>query len=92
MQPGTWRSCTAIESHDAPGRAEVVLKQLGKAFSAYSAGQGAAQGTQSGCASTARFFSIPRYLRVLAETVYVLVIADGRRDMQTLRSGVSSQA
>ena len=52
-----------IESHDAPGRAEYVLEQLEKAFSSLSenpAGEpGRRNSWQSGCASTARFFSSP---------------------------------
>ena len=79
-----------IESHDAPGRAEYVLEQLEKAFSSLSEnpGRGAwpkellAVGRRESRESVFKPYRI--IYRVMAEKVYVLVIADGRRDMQTL--------
>lgn len=79
-----------IESHDAPGRAEYVLEQLEKAFSSLS--ENPARGAWPkellgvGLREYREIFFKPYRIiyRVMAEKVYVLVIADGRRDMQTL--------
>jgi len=79
-----------IESHDAPGKADYVLDQIETAFSSLSEnpGRGAypkellAVGL---CEYREIFFKPYRIIyRVIAENVYVMVIADGRRDMQTL--------
>ena len=79
-----------IESHDAPGKADYVLDQIETAFSSLSEnpGRGAypkellAVGL---CEYREIFFKPYRIVyRVIAENVYVMVIADGRRDMQTL--------
>ena len=79
-----------IESHDAPGKADYVLDQIETAFSSLSEnpGRGAypkellAVGL---CEYREIFFKPYRIIyRVIAENVYVIVIADGRRDMQTL--------
>ena len=79
-----------IESHDAPGRAEYVLEQLEKAVSSLSENPGRGAWPKELLAVGLReyreiFFKPYRIIyRVMAEKVYVLVIADGRRDMQTL--------
>ena len=79
-----------IESHDAPGRAEYVLEQLEQAFSSLSENPGRGAWPKELLAVGLReyreiFFKPYRIIyRVMAEKVYVLVIADGRRDMQTL--------
>ena len=79
-----------IESHDAPGRAEYVLEQLEQAFSSLSENPGRGAWPKELLAVGLReyreiFFKPYRIIyRVMAEKVYVLVIADGRRDMQSL--------
>lgn len=79
-----------IESHDAPGKADYVLDQIEKAFSSLSANPERGAYPKELLAVGLReyreiFFKPYRIIyRVLAEKVYVMVIADGRRDMQTL--------
>ena len=79
-----------IELHDVPGKADHVLEQIEKGFSSLSENpqRGAypkellAIGLQE---YREIFFKPYRIIyRVMAENVYVLVIADGRRDMQAL--------
>ena len=79
-----------IESHDAPGKADYVLDQIEKAFSSLSENPERGAYPKELLAVGLReyreiFFKPYRIIyRVMAEKVYVLVIADGRRDMQTL--------
>jgi toxin ParE1/3/4 len=79
-----------IARHDAPGKADYVLNQIEKAFT------GLAESPQRGAypkellALGIReyreiFFKPYRVIyRVTDNNVYVLLIADGRREMQTL--------
>lgn len=79
-----------IESHDAPGKADYVLDQLEKAFSSLSENPKRGAYPKELLAVGIReyreiFFKPYRIIyRIMAENVYVMVIADGRRDMQTL--------
>ena len=79
-----------IESHDAPGRAAYVLEQVEKAFSSLCENPDRGAWPKELLAVGLReyreiFFKPYRIIyRVMAKKVYVLVIADGRRDMQTL--------
>ncbi len=79
-----------IALHDAPGKADHVLEQLEKAFAGLS--ENPRRGT---CPKELRAIGLREYreiffkpyriiYRVIAENVYVFVIADGRRDMQAL--------
>ena len=79
-----------IESHDAPGKANYVLDQIEKAFSSLSENPERGAYLKELLAVGLReyreiFFKPYRIIyRVMAENVYVMVIADGRRDMQAL--------
>lgn len=79
-----------IESHDAPGKANYVLDQIEKAFSSLSENPERGAYPKELLAVGLReyreiFFKPYRIIyRVMAENVYVMVIADGRRDMQAL--------
>jgi len=79
-----------IESHDAPGKADYVLDQMEKAFSSLTENPERGAYPKELLAVGLReyreiFFKPYRIIyRVVAEKVYVMVIADGRRDMQTL--------
>jgi toxin ParE1/3/4 len=79
-----------IESHDAPGKANYVLDQIEKAFSNLSENPERGAYPKELLAVGLReyreiFFKPYRIIyRVIAADVYVLVIADGRRDMQAL--------
>ena len=79
-----------IESHDAPGRAVYVLEQIEKAFFSLAENPGRGACPKELLAIGLReyreiFFKPYRIIyRIMAENVYVMVIADGRRDMQTL--------
>ncbi len=81
--------CDYIDRHDSPARGDYVLERIERAF------QGLSEHPQRGhprelleigvrqCREV--FFKPYRIIyRVVEDTVYVLVIADGRRDMQTL--------
>ena len=82
--------CDYIDRHDAPGRADYVLDQIENAF------QGLSEHPQRGTYPKELldlgireyreiFFKPYRIIyHVIESNVYVLVIADGRRDMQTL--------
>ena len=79
-----------IELHDVPGKADHVLEQIEKGFTSLS------ENPQRGaCPKELLVIGLEEYreiffkpyriiYRVMAENVYVLVIADGRRDMQAL--------
>jgi toxin ParE1/3/4 len=79
-----------IESHDAPGKVDYVLDQIEKVFSSLSEnperGAYPKELVAVGISEYREIFFKPYRIiyRVMAENVYVMVIADGRRDMQTL--------
>lgn len=79
-----------IALHDVPGKADYVLNQIEKAFSNLSENPGRGAYPKELLAIGLReyreiFFKPYRIIyRVITENVYVMVIADGRRDMQTL--------
>ena len=76
--------------HDAPKKADYVLEQIEKAFSRLSESPERGAYLKELLALGIReyrevFFKPYRIIyRVIAKNVYVLLIADGRRDMQTL--------
>ena len=92
--------CGYIEQHDAPGKADHVLKQIEQAFSSLSKhprrGNYPKELLDIGIREYREIFFKPYRIiyRVMennprlkmsgAGLLYVLVIADGRRDMQTL--------
>jgi toxin ParE1/3/4 len=79
-----------LASHEAPGKADYVLDQIEKAFSSLS--EYPERGTYPkellavGLREYREIFLKPYRIiyRVMGEHVYVMVIADGRRDMRTL--------
>ena len=79
-----------IEWHDVPGKADYVLDQIEKAFSSLSENPERGAYPKELLAIGLReyreiFFKPYRIIyRIVDENVYVMVIADGRRDMQTL--------
>lgn len=79
-----------IASHDAPGKAEDVLDQIEKALSGLSEhperGAYPKELLDIGLREYREIFFKPYRLiyRIMSGNVYVMVIADGRRDMQTL--------
>jgi toxin ParE1/3/4 len=79
-----------IELHDAPGKADHVLEQIEKCFAGLSEnpkrGACAKELPAIGLREYREIFFKPYRIiyRVMDENVYVLVIADGRRDMQAL--------
>ena len=82
--------CDYIERHDEPDRADYVLEQIEKAFSSLSEyperGNCPMELLDIGIREYREIFSRPYRIiyRVMENNVYVLLIADGRRDMQTL--------
>lgn len=82
--------CDYIESHDAPGKADYVLDQIEKAFATLSENPERGPYPKELLAVGLReyrelFFKPCRIIyRVLTRNVFVMVIADGRRDMQAL--------
>jgi len=82
--------CDYIDRHDGPGRTDYVLKQIEKAFSSLSEyperGNYPMELLDIGVREYREIFSRPYRIvyRVMENDVYVLLIADGRRDMQTL--------
>ena len=82
--------CDYIDRRDAPGRADHVLDQIEKAFSSLSEypqrGNCPKELLDIGIREYREIFFKPYRIiyRVMENSVYVLVIADGRRDMQTL--------
>ena len=82
--------CDYIDRHDEPGRADYVLEQIEKAFSSLSEyperGNYPAELLDIGIREYCEIFFRPYRIiyRVIENNVYVLLIADGRRDMQTL--------
>ena len=79
-----------IDLHDVPGRVDYVLEQIEKAFSSLSEyperGNYPRELLDIGIREYREIFFKPYRIiyRVMENNVYVLVIADGRRDMQTL--------
>ena len=79
-----------IESHDAPGKSDYVLDQIEKIFLSLS--ENPERGTYPkellavGIPEYREIFFKPYRIiyRIMAQNVYVMVIGDGRRDMQTL--------
>ena len=82
--------CDYIERHDTPGRADHVLEQLEKVFDNLSAhphrGNYPKELLEVGTREYREVFFKPYRViyQVMENEVYVLLIADGRRDMQTL--------
>ena len=82
--------CDYIDRHDAPDRADHVLEQIEKAFHSLSEhphrGNSPKELLDIGLREYREIFFKPYRIiyRVMGDTVYVLVIADGRRDMQAL--------
>ena len=82
--------CDSIEQHDAPGKADHVLEQIERAFGSLSKhprrGNYPKELLDIGIREYRGIFFKPYRIiyRVIGNTVYVLVIADGRRDMQSL--------
>ena len=82
--------CDYIDRHGAPGRANRVLKQMEKAFSTLAdfgeRGNYPEDLLDIGVLDYGEIFLKPYRIihRVIGDNVYVLVILDGRRDMQTL--------
>ena len=79
-----------IASHDAPEKADYVLDQIAKVFSELTENPERGAFPNELLAVGLReyreiFFKPYRIIyRVIAENVYLMVIDDGRRDMQTL--------
>lgn len=79
-----------IEWHDVPGKADYVLDQIEKAISSLSENPERGAYPKELLAIGLReyreiFFKPYRIIyRVSAENVYVMVVTDGRRDMQAL--------
>ena len=79
-----------IARHDAPGKAEQVLARIEKAFGSLSESPQRGAYPRELLAMGIReyrelFFKPYRIIyRVVGRNVYVLLIADGRRDFQTL--------
>ena len=79
-----------IDLHDAPGKADHVLKQIDKAFLSLSENPGRGAYPRELLSIGIReyreiFFKPYRILyRIIENKVYVLLIVDGRREMQTL--------
>jgi len=79
-----------IDSHDTPGKADYVLDQIVNVFTSLS--ENPERGTYPKELLTAGlreyreiYFKPYRVIyRIMAKRVYVMVIADGRRDMQAL--------
>ena len=82
--------CDYIDRHDAPDRADHVLEQIEKAFHSLSEhpqrGNFPKELLDIGLREYREIFFKPYRIiyRVMGDNVYVLVIADGRRDMQAL--------
>ena len=79
-----------IDRHDARDRADNVLEQIDKAFHSLSEhphrGNSPKELLDIGLREYREIFFKPYRIiyRVMGDNVYVLVIADGRRDMQAL--------
>ena len=82
--------CEYIDLHDAPDKANLVLKKIEKAFNRLSDNPQCGTYPKELLALDIReyresFFKPYRIIyRVMENNIYVLLIADRRRDMQTL--------
>ena len=82
--------CDYIDRHDSPARADYVLERIESAFQDLSEhprrGNHPRELLDIGIRDYREVFFKPYRIiyRVTEDTVHVLVIADGRRDMQTL--------
>ncbi len=82
--------CDYIDRHDSPARADYVLDRIEEALQGLSAhpqrGRFLSELLDIGIREYREVFFKPYRIiyRVIGETVSVLVIADGRRDMQSL--------
>ena len=82
--------CDYVESHDTPGRAEHVLERIEEVFESLSTyprrGNHPKELLELGIREYREVFFKPYRViyQVMESNVYVLLIADGRRDMQTL--------
>ena len=82
--------CDYVERHDAPGRGEHVLERIEKVFESLSThphrGNYPKELLDIGIRDYREVFFKPYRViyRVMESDVYVLLVADGRRDMQTL--------
>jgi toxin ParE1/3/4 len=82
--------CDYIKVHDGPGQADHALEQLEKAFNSLAENPHRGAYPKELLSIGVReyreiFFKSYRIIyRVMDHNVYVLLIADGRRDMQTL--------
>ena len=82
--------CDYIDRNDAPGRANYVLDQIEKALQSLSKhprrGNYPKELLDLGIREYREIFFRPYRIiyRVIESNVYVLIIADGRRDMQSL--------
>ena len=82
--------CNYLERQDSPARATCVLDRVAEAFQGLSEhpqrGRYPRELLDMGIRDYREVFFRPYRMiyRVIEETVYVLVIADGRRDMQSL--------
>ena len=82
--------CDYIEQHDAPGKADHVLEQIERVFGSLAKnprrGNYPKELLDIGIREYREIFFKPYRIiyRVMEQNVYVLVIADGRRDMQAL--------
>ena len=82
--------CDYVERRDAPGRAEHLLERIGRVSESLSAhphrGNYPNELLEIGIREYREVFFKPYRViyRVIENDVYILLIADGRRDMQTL--------
>ena len=82
--------CDYIDRHDSPGRADHVLKQIEKAFGGLSEyprrGSYPKELLDIGIREYREVFFKPYRIiyRMIDNNIYVMVIADGRRDMRAL--------
>ena len=82
--------CDYIDRRDSPGRADRVLARIEKAFGGLSEhprrGSHPKELLDTGIREYREVFSDPYRIvyRVIGNNVYVMVIADGRRDMRAL--------
>jgi toxin ParE1/3/4 len=90
MQPTTWKICTTTSNCTMSGKADYVLDQIEEAFSDLCENPERGAYPKELLAIGLReyrevFFKPYRIIyRVVGEKIYVMVIADGRRDMQAL--------
>ncbi len=82
--------CDYIDRHDSPARGDYVLKRIERAFQSLAEhpqrGNHPRELLDIGIREYREVFFKPYRIiyRVLEDRVYVLLIVDGRRDMQTL--------